>query len=38
MSGANNDTACIFYKASTMGVGVSGGWTTSGNHGIPSKW
>lgn len=36
MSGAKNNSACKFYKASTMTVG-SGGWTR-GNNGILSNW
>lgn len=36
MNGAKNNSACTFYKASTMPVG-SGGWTR-GNNGIPSNW
>lgn len=37
MSGAKNNSACYFYKASTMGVDVSGGWTR-GNDGILGNW
>ena len=37
MSGAKNNSACYFYKASTMGVNVSGGWTR-GNDGILGNW
>ena len=37
MSGAKNNSACYFYKASTMGVNVSGGWTRDIN-GILSNW
>ena len=37
MNGAKNNKACTFYKASTMGVSVSGGWTR-GNNGILSNW
>ena len=37
MSGAKNNSACIFYKASTMGVSVSGGWTR-GDGGILGNW
>lgn len=37
MSGAKNNSACYFYKASTMGVSVSGGWTR-GINGILSNW
>ena len=37
MSGAKNNSACYFYKASTMGVSVSGGWTR-GNNGILGNW
>jgi hypothetical protein len=37
MSGAKNNSACKFYKASTMGVSVSGGWTR-GDTGILSNW
>lgn len=37
MSGTINSNNCYFYKASTMGVSVSGGWTR-GDGGILSKW
>ncbi len=37
MNGAKNNSACKFYKASTMGVSVSGGWTR-GDAGILSNW
>lgn len=37
MSGAKNNSPCNFYKASTMGVSVSGGWTR-GDGGILSNW
>ena len=37
MSGTKNSNTCHFYKASTMGVGVSGGWTR-GDTGILSNW
>ena len=37
MSGAKNSNTCYFYKASTIGVNVSGGWTR-GNDGILGNW
>lgn len=37
MNGAKNNSACKFYKASSMGVSVSGGWTR-GDAGILSNW
>ncbi|MBQ3942095.1 MAG: hypothetical protein II676_04500 [Bacteroidales bacterium] len=37
MSGTKNNSACTFYKASTMGVNVSGGWTRDIN-GILGNW
>lgn len=37
MSGVTNTNARTFYKAPTMSVGVTGGWTR-GNSGIPSNW
>ena len=37
MSGTKNSNTCHFYKASTIGVGVSGGWTRDIN-GILSNW
>lgn len=37
MSGTKNSNTCYFYKASTMGVSVSGGWTR-GDGGILSNW
>lgn len=37
MSGTKNSNTCYFYKASTMGVNVSGGWTR-GDGGILSNW
>jgi hypothetical protein len=37
MSDVTNNNTRTFYKASSMQVGVSGGWTR-GNNGIPSNW
>ena len=37
MNSAKNNKDCHFYKASTMGVSVSGGWTR-GDAGILSNW
>lgn len=37
MSGAKNNAVCTFYKASTMTVEETGGWTR-GNNGILGNW
>ena len=38
MTSARNNSACIFYKASTMTVNEPGGWTKGDNSGILSNW